>query len=105
MSWVSKTVKKAKKWVGNHAKYIPAVAIARELSGYNQMKQMEDLAKEQERMQEQQLAQAQRQANIDAANTQQIENSGTSEALAKILQKRSALQRSIRTGGQQRLGD
>ena len=109
MSWVSKTVKKAKKWVGNHAKYIPAVAIARELSGYNQMKQMEDLAKEQERMQErmqeQQLAQAQRQASIEAGSVQRTEDAGTSEALQKILQKRSALQRSIRTGGQQRLGD
>lgn len=103
--------KRLKKSWNKHKRSIIGVAtfggseIGRELSGYNQMKQMEELADEQARVQEEQLKQAQRQANIDAANSQQIENSGTSEALAKILQKRSALQRSIRTGGQQRLGD
>ena len=63
------------------------------------------LEKEQEEFQQQQLEQAQRQASIAAGNVQQTSEAGTEDALSKILKKRSALQRSIRTGGQQRLGD
>lgn len=66
---------------------------------------MEDMAEQQEKLQAQQLAQAQRQAYEQAGAQVQTTDAGTQTALAKILQKRSALQRSIRTQGQQRLGD
>lgn len=79
--------------------------VGRELSGYNQMKQMEKLADEQARVQQQQLENAQREASLAAGNQMQTSQAGTQEALAQLLKKRSALQRSIRTGGQQRLGD
>lgn len=111
MSWASKAVKKAKKWVGKHSRELVGVTtfgaseVGRELSGYNQMKQMEQIADQQARMQQQQLEQAQRQAYEQAGAQVQTTDAGTQTALAKILQKRSALQRSIRTGGQQRLGD
>lgn len=82
-----------------------ASEIGRELSGYNQMKQMEQLADEQARMQQKQLELAQQQAYNDAGNQLNVSNAGTQEALAKILKKKSALQQSIRTSGQQRLGD
>ena len=82
-----------------------ASEISRELSGYNQMKQMEEVADQQAQMQEQQLKLAQRQAAINAGNTQQVSNAGEQQALARILAKKTALQRSIRTGGQQSLGD
>lgn len=82
-----------------------ASEMGRELSGYNQMKQMEELADRQAQMQDEQLRLAQRQAAINAGNTQQVSNAGEQQALAKILAKKTALQRSIRTGGQQRLGD
>lgn len=84
---------------------IGASEMGRELSGYNQMKQMENLANQQAAMQEQQLKLAQQQAYIEAGNQLNTSNAGEQTALAKILQKRSALQRSIRTQGQQRLGD
>lgn len=111
MSWISKTYHKAKKWVGKHSRELQgamsfgASELSRELSGYNQMKQMEEVADQQAQMQEQQLRLAQRQAAINAGNTQQVSNAGEQQALAKILAKKTALQRSIRTGGQQRLGD
>lgn len=79
--------------------------IARELSGYNQMKQMEKLADQQARVQQKQLELAQQQAYTEAGNQINTSNAGSQEALAKILKKRTALQQSIRTGGQQRLGD
>lgn len=82
-----------------------ASEIGRELSGYNQMKQMQELADEQARMQQKQLELAQQQAYNDAGNQLNVSNAGTQEALAKILKKKSALQQSIRTSGQQRLGD
>ena len=82
-----------------------ASEMGRELSGYNQMKQMEQLADEQARVQQKQLELAQQQAYTDAGNQINVSNAGTQEALAKILKKKSALQQSIRTGGQQRLGD
>lgn len=66
---------------------------------------MEDLINAQNAANAQIQANAQRQASINAGNVQQTQDAGTQTALAKILQKRSALQRSIRTGGQQRLGD
>ena len=111
MSWVSKSWKKAKKWVGKHSRELQgamtfgASELGRELSGYNQMKQMEQIADEQARVQQRQLELAQRQAYNEAGNQINTSNAGTQEALAKILAKKSALQRSIRTGGQQRLGD
>ena len=82
-----------------------ASEIGRELSGYNQMKQMEELSDEQARVQRKQLELAQQQAYTDAGNQLNTSNAGTQEALAKILKKKSALQQSIRTSGQQRLGD
>lgn len=82
-----------------------ASEIGRELSGYNQMKQMEELADKQARVQQKQLELAQQQAYTDAGNQLNTSNAGTQEALAKILKKKSALQQSIRTSGQQRLGD
>lgn len=82
-----------------------ASEVGRELSGYNQMKQMEQIADAQAAMQQKQLEQAQRQAYEQAGAQVQTTDAGTQSALAKILQKRSALQRSIRTQGQQRLGD
>lgn len=82
-----------------------ASEVARELSGYNQMKQMEELADKQARVQQKQLELAQQQAYTDAGNQLNTSNAGTQEALAKILKKKSALQQSIRTSGQQRLGD
>lgn len=82
-----------------------ASEVGRELSGYNQMKQMEKLADEQARMQQKQLELAQQQAYTEAGNQINTSNAGTQEALAKILKKRTALQQTIRTGGQQRLGD
>ena len=66
---------------------------------------MEDLAEAQAAANAAQIANAERQASIAAGNVQQTSEAGTESALAKILQKRSALQRSIRTQGQQRLGD
>ena len=82
-----------------------ASEVGRELAGYNQMKQMEEVADQRAQMQEQQFRLAQRQAAINAGNTQQVSNAGEQQALAKIFAKKTALQRSIRTGGQQRLGD
>lgn len=79
-----------------------ASEITRELSGYNQMKQMEELADQQAQMQEQQLKLAQRQAAINAGSTQQVSNAGTQEALAKMLRKKSALVKASPTLGQNR---
>ena len=78
-----------------------ASEVGRELSGYNQMKQMEEMADQQARMQQKQLDLARQEAGAQVQQT----NAGTQEALAKVLAKRTALQRTIRTGGQQRLGD
>ena len=111
MSWASKAYHKAKKWVGKHSRELQGVVsfggseLGRELSGYNQMKAMENLADEQARMQEEQLKLAQQQAYTQAGNQINTSNAGEQQALAKILAKKTALQRSIRTGGQQRLGD
>lgn len=111
MSWASKAYHKAKKWVGKHSRELQgamsfgASELGRELSGYNQMKAMENLADEQARMQEEQLKLAQQQAYTQAGNQINTSNAGEQQALAKILAKKTALQRSIRTGGQQRLGD
>ena len=107
MSWASKTFKKAKKWVGKHSRELVggmtfgASEFGRELSGYNQMKQMEEMADQQARMQQKQLDLARQEAGAQVQQT----NAGTQQALAKVLAKRTALQRTIRTGGQQRLGD
>lgn len=101
---VKKTWNKYKREIVGTAT-LGASEITRELSGYNQMKQMEEVADQQAQMQEQQLKLAQRQAAINAGSTQQVSNAGEQQALAKILAKKTALQRSIRTGGQQRLGD
>lgn len=78
-----------------------ASEVGRELSGYNQMKQMEQMADAQARVQREQLELAKQEAGAQVQQT----NAGTQEALAKVLAKRTALQRTIRTGGQQRLGD
>lgn len=66
---------------------------------------MEDLAEAQAAANAAQIANAERQASIAAGNVQQTSEAGTENALSKILKKRSALQRSIKTAGQQRLGD
>lgn len=64
-----------------------------------------ELAEAQRRADEQARIQAERQASISAGNVQQTADAGTAIALSKILKKRSGLQRAIKTGGQQRLGD
>lgn len=66
---------------------------------------MNDLLEAQEAANRQAEANAKRQASINAGNVQQASEAGTESALSKILKKRTALQRSIRTAGQQRLGD
>ena len=66
---------------------------------------MEDLAEAQAASTAAQIANAERQASINAGNVQQTSEAGTESAISKILKKRSALQRSIKTAGQQRLGD
>lgn len=66
---------------------------------------MEDMLDQQAKLSAQQEANAQRLAYQEAGAQMQTSEAGTSEALARLLKKRSALQRSIRTGGQQRLGD
>jgi len=112
MSWASKAVKKAKSWVSNHKRELlgtmtfGGTEVVRQLSGYNQMKQMEQLANEQAAMQEQQAKAAEEAAQRAAGNVMQSSpDAGETSAIANILKKRSALQRSIRTQGQQRLGD
>lgn len=77
----------------------------REFSGYNQMKAMEGIAKEQAKIQQKQLELAQQQAYTDAGNQINVSNAGEKQALARALAKRTAMQRSIRTQGQQRFGD
>ena len=101
---LGKRIKKA--WNKHKRDIIGAVSfgaseVGRELSGYNQMKQMEEMADAQARMQQKQLELAKQEAGAQVQQT----NAGTQEALAKVLAKRTALQRTIRTGGQQRLGD
>lgn len=108
MSWASKTYHKAKKWVGNHKRELQgtmsfgASEMGRELSGYNQMKQMEQLADEQARMQQKQLELAQQQAYNDAGNQLNVSNAGTQEELARKLRKMSALGKASPTLGQNR---
>lgn len=79
-----------------------ASEIGRELSGYNQMKQMQELADEQARMQQKQLELAQQQAYNDAGNQLNVSNAGTQEALARKLRKMSALAKASPTLGQNR---
>jgi hypothetical protein len=66
---------------------------------------MQDLIDAQNAANAQAQANAQRQASINAGNVQQVSQAGTEDAVSKLLKKRTALQRSIRTTGQQRLGD
>ena len=109
MSWVSKTIKKVARNLDPIHRIKNVLQAGKDAIGYvsgaKAIEAQREMAEEQAKLQAQQLAQAQRQAQVDAANVQQVQNSGTESALAQILKKRSALQRSIRTQGQQRLGD
>ena len=71
----------------------------------SQERAAEKLAKESDRANAEALANDQRQAATEAGNQVSVSDSGTESALSKILKRRSALQRSIRTSGQSRLGD
>lgn len=79
-----------------------ASEVGRELSGYNQMKQMEEMADDQARMQQKQLEFAQQRAYNDAGNQLNVSNAGTQEALARTLRKKSALAKASPTLGQNR---
>lgn len=111
MSWASKAVKKVKHAWNKYKREIIGVTTlgaseaGRQLSGYNQMKDMEKLADQQAALQEQQLKMAQQQAYQDAGNQVSTSSAGEQQALAKILAKRTAAQRAYRTQGQQRFGD
>lgn len=72
--------------------------VGRELSGYNQMKQMEQMADAQARVQREQLELAKQEAGAQVQQT----NAGTQEALAKVLRKKSALVKASPTLGQNR---